>query len=251
MELVHFDVDRAIATITLDSPSNRNALSSALIAELSAHLARAADAQEVRAVLLNHTGSTFCAGADVREQFAEGGPSLAAAGAMQVLQQIVALPKPVVVRLDGAVRGGGLGLVGAADIVIAGPRASFAFTEVRLGVAPAMISLTTLSRLTERAAARYLLTGETFDATAAVAAGLVTVAATDVDAEVSTVIEGLRRCSPQSLRVTKPMLTRVVQTLLDEHGDDMQRLSAELFASDEAREGVAAFLEKRSPRWAT
>jgi enoyl-CoA hydratase/carnithine racemase len=249
-ELVHYSVDRAIATITLDSPANRNALSAQLVTELAERLVRAAADDSVRAVLLTHTGTVFCAGADLKEQVSEGGPQEGTRRVVALLRQIVELPKPVLVRIDGAVRAGGLGIVGACDLAVASRAASFALTEVRLGLAAAMISLTLTTRMPERAAARYLLTGDTFDADAAVAAGLITIAADDLDAEVERLGTSLRQCSPQGLREAKALTARTVLSAFDEHGDEMQRLSARLFASDEAREGMLAFLQKRPPEWA-
>jgi enoyl-CoA hydratase len=248
-ELVHYDVERAIATITLDSPVNRNALSAQLVGELTAHLEAAAADGAVRAVVLTHTGTVFCAGADLREQAAEGGPEQGTQRMLGLLRTIVELPKPVVARLDGAVRAGGLGIVGACDIAVASDKASFAFTEVRLGLAPAIISLTTLGRMTERAAARYYLTGETFGAQAAADCGLITEAVDDLDAELATITDALWACSPQGLAETKPLTSRQARSAFAENGDEVQALSARLFASEEAREGMTAFLQKRPPRW--
>lgn len=250
-KLVQYEVERAIATVTLDSPRNRNALSAQLVGELTAHLETAAADDAVRSVVLGHAGPAFCAGADLREQGAEGGPEQGTRRLLALLRRIAELPKPVVARVDGAARAGGLGLIGACDVAIAGPRASFAFTEVRLGLAPAIISLTTLGRMTERAAARYFLTGETFDAATAASCGLVTAAVDDVDAEITTIGDALRACSPQGIAATKPLTTRGVLTAVADRGDEVQAISARLFASEEAREGMAAFLEKRPPRWAT
>jgi enoyl-CoA hydratase len=247
--VVQYTVSRAIATATLDSPENRNALSAALVGELTAHLRAAADDPTVRAVVLTHTGSTFCAGADLKEQAGEGGPAEGTRRMLALLRTIVELPKPVIARVDGHVRAGGLGIVGACDIAVAGPKSSFAFTEVRLGLAPAIISLTTLGRMASRAASRYYLTGETFDATAAAASGLITSASDDVDAELEPILDALRACSPQGLAETKPLTTKAVRTELDARGDEMQSLSARLFGSDEAREGMIAFLQKRPPAW--
>jgi enoyl-CoA hydratase len=249
-ELVHLDVDRAIATVTLDSPANRNALSAQLVGELTAHLSTAAADDSVRAVLLTHTGTVFCAGADLKEQAGEGGPEQGTKRMLALLRTIVELPKPVVARVDGAVRAGGLGIVGASDIAIASDKASFAFTEVRLGLAPAIITLTTLGRMTERAAGRYYLTGETFGARVAADCGLVTAAVDDLDAEIATITGALRNCSPQGLAETKPLTTRAVREAFEARSDELQTLSARLFGSDEAREGMLAFLQKRPPRWA-
>jgi enoyl-CoA hydratase len=160
------------------------------------------------------------------------------------------MPKPVVASIDGHVRAGGMGLVGACDIAIAGPASTFAFSEVRLGLAPAMISLTTLPRLTARAAGRYYLTGETFDAAAAARIGLITEAVDDVDAGTLAVLDALRSASPQGLRETKPLLTAGLLSAFDASSDALAAQSARLFASEEAREGMQAFLARRPPRWA-
>jgi enoyl-CoA hydratase len=249
-ELVHYAVDRAIATATLDSPANRNALSRQLVDELTAHLTTAAADDAVRAVVLTHTGTVFCAGADLREQASEGGPEAGTRRMLALMRMIVELPKPVVARVDGAARAGGIGVMGACDIALASTAASFAFTEARLGLAPAIISLTTLGRMTQRAASRYYLTGEKFDAQAAADCGLVTACVADLDAEVQRVADALRAGSPQGLAETKPLTTAGVRAAMDERAEELRALSARLFASDEAREGMQAFLEKRPPRWA-
>lgn len=249
-EIVHYAVDRGVATLTLDSPANRNALSAQLFDELSAHLRTAEADDDIRAVVIAHTGSTFCAGADLGESSAEGGPAKGTARLLALLQLIVELPKPVIAQIDGHVRAGGAGLVGACDLAFAGPKSSFAFTEVRLGLAPAIISLTTLPRMSERAAARYYLTGEKFDAATAERIGLITEAADDVAATVSALVADLRLCSPQGLRETKPLTTGSVLRSFADHGAEVQQQSARLFASDEAREGMLAFLQKRPPSWA-
>lgn len=249
-ELVGHEVDRGIAVLTLDSPHNRNALSAQLVRELTTHLDAAAADDGVRAVVLTHTGRVFCAGADLKEQSGEGGPEAGTQRMLGLMRTIVELPKPVVARVDGAVRAGGIGIVGACDIALVSGAASFAFTEVRLGLAPAIISLTTLGRMTERAASRYYLTGETFGAGEAAACGLVTAAADDLDAELRTVLDALRSCSPQGLAETKPLTTSSAAAAFSHRAEEMRSLSARLFGSDEAREGMTAFLEKRPPRWA-
>ncbi|MGP3983552.1 enoyl-CoA hydratase family protein [Streptomyces sp. KR80] len=245
---------RGITTLTLDSPHNRNALSARLVAELDEGLAAAAKDPQTRAVVLTHTGGTFCAGADLSEASAGPGTAAAAAsgplGLARLLRTVVELPKPVVARVTGHVRAGGLGLVGACDIAVAGPGASFAFTEVRLGLAPAVISLPLLSRLDERAAGRYYLTGERFDAAEAARIGLLTLAADgDVDEALAPVLDGLRRTSPQGLAESKRLTTARVLRAFDRDTEAMAELSARLFASDEAREGMTAFLERRDPAW--
>lgn len=250
-ELVHYTIERAIAALTLDSPANRNALSAQLVGELTAHLQTAAADGAVRAVVLTHTGTTFCAGADLKESAAEGGPAQGTLRMLGMLRTIVELPKPVMARIDGNVRAGGLGIVGACDIAVAGRSSSFAFTEVRLGLAPAIISLTTLGRMSERAAARYYLTGEKFDATSAAQAGLITTAADDLDGEITAICDALRACSPQGLAETKPLTTRTTLVAFAERAEQVQEQSARLFGSGEAREGMLAFLQKRPPEWST
>jgi enoyl-CoA hydratase len=247
---VDYAVERGIATITLDSPDNRNALSKALVAAVGEHLSTAAGDDGVRAVVLTHTGRTFCAGADLREQAAEGGPAEGTRRMLDLLRTIVELPKPVIARLDGHVRAGGIGVVGACDLALAGPLTTFAFTEVRLGLAPAIISLTTLPRMTERAVSRYYLTGETFGADVAARTGLVTSAPEDLDGELAAVCDALRACAPQGLAETKPLTTAAARVAFDARADEVQALSQRLFESDEAREGIRSFLEKRPPRWA-
>jgi enoyl-CoA hydratase len=248
--LVQYSVDRAIARIALDSPRNRNALSAALVGQLSDALAQAAADDAVRAVELTHTGTTFCAGADLTEA-RQGGMTSGTIGLVALLRLIIELPKPVVGSIDGHARAGGLGLIGAYDIVLAGPASTFAFTEVRLGLAPAMISLTTLPRMDQRAASRYYLTGETFDAAAAARIGLITEAVDDIDAGTVVVLDALRSASPQGLRETKPLLTPGLLAGFDGRAQELAALSARLFASDEAAEGMAAFLAKRPPSWAS
>jgi enoyl-CoA hydratase len=248
-QLVQYSADRGIARIALDSPHNRNALSAALVGQLTRALTDAGADDAVRAVELTHTGTTFCAGADLSEA-SQGGMKAGAARVLTLLRHIVTLPKPVVGSIDGHVRAGGLGLVGACDIVLAGPKSTFAFSEVKLGLAAAMISLTTLPRLEPRAASRYFLTGETFDSATAARIGLITEAVGDIDAGTLAVLDALRACSPQGLRETKPLLTRELLDGFDARADALAEQSARLFASDEAAEGMAAFMQKRPPSWA-
>ncbi|MGW7352780.1 enoyl-CoA hydratase family protein [Streptomyces sp. NPDC054784] len=248
--LVRTAYERGVTTVTLDSPHNRNALSVRLVAELYAALAAAERDDATRAVLLTHTGGTFCAGADLSE--AAAAPRDGAGAALdlaRLLRALVAFPKPVVGRADGHVRAGGTGLLGACDIAVAGPGATFAFTEARIGLAPAVISMPLLPRLEPRAAGRYFLTGERFDAAEAARIGLVTLAADDPDAALAPVLDGLRRGSPQGLAESKRLATAEVLRAFDEGTDSLAERSARLFASEEAREGMTAFLERREPRW--
>ncbi|MFF6997522.1 enoyl-CoA hydratase family protein [Streptomyces sp. NPDC008313] len=234
--------DRGVTTLTLDAPARRNALSATLVAALADALAECGEDDGVRAVVLTHTGNTFSAGADLRDP-----PHPDAL--VGLLRRIVELPRPVVARVTGHVRAGGLGLLGACDIAVASHDADFALTEVRIGVAPAVISLPLLPRADPRALARYYLTGERFDAREAVRAGLLTAAGEDADAVLAPVLDGLRRSCPQALAETKRLLTARVLETFDRDAAELTALSARLFASPQAREGMTAFLERRDPAW--
>ncbi|MGO9383733.1 MAG: enoyl-CoA hydratase family protein [Mycobacterium sp.] len=247
------DVGGPFARLTLNSPYNRNALSTTLVNQLHQGLRKAAADPSVRAVVLGHAGGTFCAGADLSE--ASGGDpfDMAVARARELtalLRAILESPLPVIAAIDGHVRAGGFGLVGACDIAVAGPRSTFALTEARIGVAPAIISLTLLPKLSARAAARYYLTGETFDAGQAAEVGLITMAAGDVEAAVAKLIADVGRGSPQGLAASKALTTAAVLEGFDRDAERLTQESARLFVSDEAHEGMLAFLQKRPPRWA-
>lgn len=233
---------RGIRTLTLDRPERRNALSEALVAELDTALERAGADPDVRAVRLTHTGTTFCAGADLRNP-----PDPHALVAL--MRRIVALDKPVVARVAGHVRAGGLGLLASCDIAAGGTGASFALTEARIGVAPAVISLPLLARVDRTAAARYFLTGEKFGPEEAARIGLLTLTGEDVDTALAPVLDGLRRGSPQGLAESKRLVTATVLAAFDRDGDDLVERSARLFASADAREGMTAFLERRDAAW--
>jgi len=248
--LVRYDAGRGVATITLDSQHNRNALSARLVAELSAGLTEAGADPGVRVVVLTHAGRVFCSGADLAAA-GSGSVSDANTAILAVLRLIVELPKPVMARIAGPVRAGGMGIVGACDLVVAAESANFAFTEARIGVAPAMISLTTLDVMDPRQAARYWLTGETFGSAAAARLGLITVACGDaeIDDVTGDLAAQILATSPQGSAETKKLLTAARRQRLAADGPDLAALSARLFASDEAQEGIHAFMERREPAW--
>ncbi|MCY7395576.1 MAG: enoyl-CoA hydratase/isomerase family protein [Nocardioides sp.] len=244
-ELVHLDVVDGLATITLDSPHNRNALSRRLVAELAAHLDTVAGDPAVLVVRIRSSGRVFCSGADLSEATADGMQEGARA-IVSLQRQIAALGQPVVLELLGAVRAGGIGIVAAADIVVAADDASFALTEVKLALAPAIISLTVLPRLTSRAAAYTCLTGEVFTGAEAVGLGLVTrsVPAEGLTAEVERVCASLATGAAQGLRETKALLNRRLLAGIDADGEALAALSARLFASEEATAAMTAFLAR-------
>ena len=232
-----------VVTVTLHSPANSNALSRRLVAELKDALAAAAAAGTAHAVLLTHSGPAFCSGAALDEMLS-GDPGDGPRDMLALFRQLLTLPIPVVARVDGAARAGGLGLLGACDVVLASTRSTFAFTEVRLGLAPAVISLLLRPLLDPRAASRYFLTGETFSAATAAEIGLVSAAGDDVDALAAHVLDGLRRADPQGLRETKPLTTGDRLRAIDDEGAAMGQLSARLFASPVAQSHFSAFLDQ-------
>jgi enoyl-CoA hydratase len=251
--LVHYTVEGSVARLTLDSPENRNALSTALVNQLHQGLTDATEESGVRAVVLGHSGGTFCAGADLAEAAGRDPGDIAVDRARELtrlLRRILELPMPVIAAIDGHVRAGGLGLVGACDIVVAGQSSTFALTEARIGVAPSIISLTVLPKMTARAAGRYFLTGEKFGAREAEEIGLITTATDDVDATVAALAAAIGKGSPQGLAASKALTTAPVLAAFDRDAEELTRQSARLFVSEEAREGMLAFLQKRPPRWA-
>jgi methylglutaconyl-CoA hydratase len=247
-ELVHFSVAAGVATLTLDSQHNRNALSAQLMSELAAGLAAAVADEAVRVIVLTHAGRVFCSGADLKATAAASAAGdMPIASVPQLLGALAGSPKPVVARIGGPARAGGIGLIAACDIALAGRSATFAFTEVRLGVVPAVISVPVLPLLAPRAARELFLTGAVFDATRAAEIGLVTrvVEDGDLDAELARYVEMLGLGAPGALAAAKALLAHPSADY-----EALSALSAERFAGPEGREGVAAFAEKRRPSWA-
>lgn len=245
-ELIRYHVENSVATLTLDSQHNRNALSRQLVTELFERLEKAQGDPETKVVVIRAEGRTFCSGADLSEASNDGMEK--AAGVLVELQRrIVALTKPVVTRLHGNVRAGGIGIVAASDIAVSAEDATYAFTEVRLGLTPAAISLSVLPRLTQRAAALAFLTGEVFDGREAATMGLVTKAVPEdqLDEEIVAICASLAKGDPQGLRETKRLLGQHLVDRIDELGGDLAKLSARLFGSEEAKTAMLAFLNRR------
>ena len=283
--LVQYETGGGRATITLDSPHNRNALSSQLMAELSAALSSAIEDDTVRVIVLASAGRVFCSGMDLK---ASGGANpgqptgsgypdadrLPVVVFPEVLSRIWESPTPVIARVGGPARAGGIGLIAACDIAIAAYSATFAFTEVRLGLVPAVISVTVLPRMLPRAAHELFLTGEVFDGARAAAAGLVNAAVPDedLDAAVQRYVDLLVQGAPGALAATKELLrggsagrrgTTGGRGSTEGRGSTggagtaamagefaaMAALSARHFASAEGQEGIGAFVQKRPARW--
>jgi enoyl-CoA hydratase/carnithine racemase len=245
--VVHVEISDAVATLTLDSQANRNALSRALVAGIHDGL-DAALAADARVVVLGHRGPAFCAGADLKERAAGTSDS---APFVEVLTRLMDLPVPTIAAVDGAVRAGGIGLMAACDLVVVARSTTFALTEVRIGVAPAVISVPILRRVPASLIAAPMLTGEPFDADEARAIGLVTRISDDVPADTAALAASLLAGGPTAVRETKRLLRTVPTLARDEAFDEMQRLSDALFAGPEGTEGMRAFAEKRPPSWST
>jgi methylglutaconyl-CoA hydratase len=250
-ELVHYGVERGVATLTLDSPANRNALSARLLAELSAGLERALADGTVRVVVLSHTGPVFCAGMDLTATGVTDPDKQPVLAFPRILQRIWDSPKPVLARVAGKARAGGVGLIAACDIAVAAESADFAFTEVRIGVIPAVISVPVLPRLLPRAAHELFLTGEVFTGPRAAAVGLLNAAVpeADLDAEVARYCTLLARGAPGALAATKRLLRRTPAATMADDFAELSALSARHFAGPEGQEGIAAFREKRPASW--
>lgn len=249
-QLVHLEIASGVATITLDSPRNRNALSAQLRRELLGHLQSCADDDAVRVVVLTHTGTVFCSGMDLTESRGANSADQGVNEFPQILQLLWRHPKPVIARLAGPARAGGIGMVAACDIAVAASTATFGFSEVRIGVVPAVISVTVLPRISPRAAQELFLTGEVFDAARAAEIGLLTtaVAEGELDDTVGRYVAALAKGGPQALAATKAMLSGGADNL-ETRFAEMTSLSASFFASTEAQEGIRAFAEKRPASW--
>ncbi len=237
--------DGDVLRVTLARPDRRNAFDAELIADLTDAFAGAGD---VRAVVLAGDGPSFCAGADVEwqrssidlsyEQNVEDSRRL-----YRMLESIDRCPAPVVARVQGFALGGGSGLTACADIAIAGEDAVFGFSEVRLGIIPAVISPWVLARIGPASARRYFLTGERFDAETALRIGLVDEIAADLESAVERVVADVLAGGPTAVREAKRLV-------LEPAGeDDAVARAAARRTSDEGQEGLRAFLERRPPAW--
>jgi methylglutaconyl-CoA hydratase len=238
--------DGSVLRVTLARPDRRNAFDAQLIGELAEAFV---DVGRARAVVLAGEGASFCAGADVEWMRASAGLSLdeniADANAMRrMFEAIESCPAPVVARVQGHALGGGAGLVAAADIAVAGPKTLFAFSEVKLGIIPAVISPFALARIGPAAARRYFVTGERFDAATALRIGLVSEVAERLDDAVERIVGELLSAGPLAARWAKRLVRERPE------GAETARWIAERRTSDEGQAGLRAFLEKRAPPWA-
>ncbi len=253
MGCVKVEVTRGVLTATLADDANRNALGAELLSELLAALDRANRDPAIRVVVLTNEGSTFCAGANLKEQSArnESGESTVISDFSTILTTIQRSPIPVVGRIDGHVVGGGNGLAAVCDIAIAREDVKFGFSEVRLGVTPAIISVVCLPKMRRGEAMEAFLRGNRFSAQKAAEYGLISraVPGGELDAAIEEVVVDLCKGGPNALGIAKRLVYEMGQHDPDEALEWATRLSVECFASEEAREGMRAFLEKRDASW--
>jgi methylglutaconyl-CoA hydratase len=245
MSALNVERDGLLLRVTMARPEHRNAFDAALIGELAEAFADVGDA---RAVLLGGEGESFCAGADVEWQRAsiDLGYEENVEDALRLhrmLETIDACPAPVVARVQGYALGGGSGLVACADIAVAAADAVFGFSEVRLGIIPAVISPFVLAKIGPGAARRWFLTGERFGASTALQIGLVHEVADDLDSAVEGIVDAILAGGPEAVRAAKAL------TRERPEGVETARIAAERRTSAEGQEGLRAFLEKRPPAW--
>jgi len=255
-ELIEIERDGPVARVWINRPGQHNALSPELASDLGAAFHRLGHEDAVRVIVLGGRGPSFCAGADIGAMKASAGrtfdENLAEAerlgGAFAALGDC---SKPVVGRIHGSVFGGGVGLTCACDIAVAADDSRFGLTEVRLGILPALISPYVIRRLGDRHARELMLTGERFDAAAALRVGLVhhVVPAAELDAKVAERVEALIAGGPLAQRRVKMLLELWADSAWEEYRAALPRVLAEVRSGEEAREGLAAFLEKRRPPW--
>ena len=250
-------VDDYVATVTLARPDKRNAFNDEVIAELNQAFTQLGSSEQVRVIVLAAEGKAFCAGADLnwmramadysREENLADADKLA-----QMLSTLYRCPKPTIAAIQGDVYAGGIGLISACDIAIAVDSANFCLSEVRLGLAPATISPYVIRAMGARAAHRYFLTAEVFDAVEAQRIGLVheCVSEAELEEKVASVAKKLRNNSPNAVKECKQLVQYVAEATIDEAliAQTVEGI-ADIRASDEGKEGVQSFLQKRKPNW--
>ena len=254
METVRVDRNGSVATVLLRRPEVRNAFNEVVIAELKEVFSSLE--RDVRVVVLAGDGPVFCAGADVQwmkksKDATEKQNAKDARAMAEMFRAIDECPRPVIGRVQGAALGGGSGLVACCDIVVAAEGTQFGFTEVRLGIVPANISTFVLPKIGSRAARRYFLTGERFGAAEALRIGLVheVVKPDLLDERVEAIQQEILKCGPHAVAIAKELIRKGESSPRDRAIDMTVRTIARVRVSPEGQEGLAAFLEKRAPRW--
>jgi methylglutaconyl-CoA hydratase len=246
-----YRIEHGAAWITLNRPENRNALSADLVNELYEHLQAANADAAVRSIVLTGNGPAFCAGADLKSPPGSAGAGGRAWGLPEVLNAILESPKPVLCAINGAAFAGGLGLVAACDIVVTAEDAAFSFSEVRIGVIPAIISVVCVPKIGVHNAMKLFITGERFTGREAVAYGLAhqAVPASALRGAIGDIIAMINLGGPIAVQECKKLVRRVSMLSTQEGFAETAPWSGRMFRSDEAAEGMAAFREKRAPRW--
>lgn len=256
-ETVALSIEDKVARVALNRPEIHNAFNEVMIAELLEIFRKLKDDEKLRVVILTGEGKSFCAGADIHwmkkmknytyEENVEDALALA-----NLMYEMFSFPKPLVGRINGAAIGGGTGLVSVCDIVIAAEDARFSFSEVKIGLVPACISPYILNRVGFTKANMFFLTGERFDAHRALNVGLVdeVVPLSILDSRVDKLAEQLISSGPQALATAKKLLRDIPHMAMEEKRRHSAEVLARLRISDEGQEGLAAFLEKRKPKWA-
>ena len=250
-EATIYEVKNGAAWITLNRPQNRNALSAVLVSELYDHLLSANTDPVARAIVVTGTDPAFCAGADLKSPPGASIEGRRAVPYPQVLTAIMESPKPVIAAVNGAAFAGGLGLVGAADIVITADAVQFSFSEVRIGVIPAVISVVCIPKLGTHHAMRLFVTGARFTGAEAVGMGFAhrAVPRAELEAAVNEELDMINRGGPNAVVECKRLVRRVPQLSIEEGFKETAEWSGRMFRSEEAAEGMAAFREKRDAQW--
>lgn len=251
LEATLYEIKNGAAWITLNRPQNRNALSAALVSELYDHLLAANEDPAVRSIVVTGTDPAFCAGADLKRPPGASIEGRRSVPYPRVLTTILESPKPVIAAVNGAAFAGGLGLVGAADIVVAAEEAKFSFSEVRIGVIPAVISVVCIPKLGTHHAMRLFVTGARFTGAEAVAMGLAhrAVPRAALEGAVNEEIDMINRGGPNAVVECKKLVRRVPQLSIEAGFEETAEWSGRMFRSDEAAEGMASFREKRDAKW--
>lgn len=258
MNAVNYEVIGSTARLTLDAPERRNAITHELLERFAASLSAANADPGVRAIVIGHTGTTFCAGADLSGSVAEQSDPherqlQLSKMASAAFRSLLETPKPVIGAIDGHVRAGGMGFAAGCDFVVAGPKATFGLSEVRIGLVAAMIAPPVLARLNDRTAADWMLRGRSVSALEAAAAGFITQAvdgsSVTVQQAVDAILADLRMSAPQALAASKQLVNQRVLARWQRESDAMIELSAQFFTAPDAAAGMQAFREKSAPPW--
>lgn len=256
-ETISLSQSGSVATLTLNRPETRNAMSYQMIREISAYFASIREDRSIRAVIIGAAGSTFCSGGDIKDLQAQAEQTLAERASVMsevdtMLRAINEAPQVTIARVQGAAMGGGFGLVCVSDIALASSEAQFGLPEVRLGVAPALISPYVIQRLGLTRARQLMLTGARFDAETAFIYGLIhqVCSPAKLDAAIAETLNSVLACSPNALAETKKLIFHVINHSLDESLPYRANLISSIRETEEAQAGMLAFIQKQAPPWA-